>query len=112
MRKTTAAIYEARIEDLKAAHEARVTELRRVIDVLAEQVEYLRMQIGRPSFSRTTALNPSDQPSVVEGFDPFMSEEEEELRARHQAGRITDADLGQALAAAGLRNTDIEIDPS
>jgi hypothetical protein len=41
-------IYEARIADLKEAHDARVGELNKAINILVEQIDYLRMTGGVP----------------------------------------------------------------
>lgn len=85
-------LYEARIADLKEAHEARVRELMRLTDALAEQVEYLRAQIGRPFIAaKHPGLNPSEQLEVPLGVSDFplhVSEEEEDALALHEAGSL------------------------
>jgi hypothetical protein len=85
-------LYEARIADLKESHEARVRELMRLADALAEQVEYLRAQLGRPFIAaKHPGLNPSGQlevPADVSDFPLHVSEEEEDALALHEAGDL------------------------
>ena len=96
-RKSRDELFEARIEDLKEAHEARVTELMRLVDALAEQVEYLRAQIGRPFIqAQHRGINPADQIMVEpEDLDvpKHVSEEEEDLLALHELGHVDDWEL-------------------
>lgn len=104
---------DARIADLKEAHEREVKQLMRLVDMLAEQVEYLRAQMGRPNFARMQGVNPSEQPPRLDDMPSSLahvSEDEEELRALHEAGHFSDTELEEALAAAGLRNPSIKID--
>lgn len=101
---------DARIADLKEAHEREVKQLMRLVDALAEQVEYLRGQLGRPNLSKVPSLNPTEQPEFLATSNAFLSEEEEELRHLRKEGLISDLDLEQALAVAGLRGTQIQID--
>lgn len=91
-RKSRDELFEARIEDLKEAHEARVKELMRLVDALAEQVEYLRAQIGRPFIqAQHRGVNPAELLEV--GPDELdvpkhVSEEEEDLRALREMGHL------------------------
>jgi len=89
--------------------EMLLREKDRQIQILAEQIEWLRGQIGtRVITSATEVLNPSEQPPMVSTFSPWVGEEEEDLRALAKAGHITDADLAQALEHIGFLNNQIE----
>lgn len=103
-RRSRDELFEARIADLKEAHENRVRELMRLVDALAEQVEYLRAQLGRPFIAQQhPGLNPAQQPPVVRHSDDVppllhVPEEEEDLRALHEMGYLDDAQLAKALS--------------
>jgi len=105
-RRSRDELHEARIADLKEAHEARVRDLMRLADMLAEQVEYLRAQLGRPFVSPShPGLNPAEQPLAVhEPMDSgrpsllHVPEEEEDLRALHEIGHLDDLQLAKALS--------------
>lgn len=95
-----AELYEARIADMKEANEARVRDLMRLVDALAEQIEYLRAQLGRPFIAQTPpGLNPTKQLEVVPMADGassgplHVSEEEEDLLALHEMGHLDDWEL-------------------
>lgn len=101
------ALYEARITDLKEAHEARIQELMRTIDVLAEQVEYLRATGGIPQPLRTRGagintaqLETPDLPRF--GPSQYMTEEEEDVRALHSNGLLDEQSLRAALDEMGI----------
>ena len=100
-------LWEARVADLKDAHEREVKQLMRLVDALAEQIEYLRAQMGRPNMARELGLNPSKQPVVMEGSMPYLSEEEEDLLALKEYGHLDERALEEALAQAGLRNPEV-----
>lgn len=100
---------DARIADLKEAHELRVKELMRTIDVLAEQVEWLRMQQGRPNPASMPTYNPTELPDLVPGAPTHMSEVEEDLQFQVDEGRMSQTDMEQTLARIGLRNTEIHL---
>lgn len=106
------ALWEARVADLKEAHQREVKALRLTIDALAEQVEYLRaQQDSKPFISRTVVgHNPSELELVGPGDLSYMTEEEEDIRALRESGQITELAMEQALAQAGLRNTHVQID--
>ncbi len=91
-RRSRDELQEARIADLKEAHEARVRELMRLVDALAEQVEYLRAQLGKPFIAaQHRGLNPTQQPEVpleTSGFPLHVSEEEEDAVALHELGHM------------------------
>lgn len=83
--------------------------LLKTIDVLAEQVDYLRAQLAaRPQgfvpAPSTPALNPSNQPPMMEGFPPYVSEQEAELRQLFEDGHMDQDELDAALQTLGLGN--------
>ena len=69
--------------------------LRTTIDVLAEQVEWLRWQLTQTPHAAeiTRPRNPSAQPEPETGFPLFMSEEEEDLLALRLNEHISESDL-------------------
>lgn len=71
--------------DLKESHEAHVKSLMKLVEMLAEQVDYLRAKLdGHPYIGASVpSLNPSGLPPAPEGFDgpKYLSEEEEDLLA-------------------------------
>ena len=85
--------HEARIADLKEAHEANRRDLMKLVDMLAEQIDYMRQLAGRPNFARTVPLNPSKQPPVEQGGWAHVSEEEEDLRALQEFGHISQFEM-------------------
>lgn len=96
--------YEARIADLKEAHEATVRALKLTIDALAEQVEYLRAVGGRSQPVRlgvnVDPMTPPEAPALYTGVR--MSEEEEDLRAMHENNILDAETLQAALADLGI----------
>lgn len=96
-------LYEARIADLKEAHAREVGQLYKVIDVLMDQVEYLRAGKGFPQPIQKPRLTQVEPPPVMaSGPAPYMSEEEEDLRAMHDAELIDVQELESALAQLGI----------
>jgi hypothetical protein len=104
-------LWEARVADLKEAHERELKHLMRLADVLAEQIEYLRAQAARQPYisASTPALNPADLLPTGEGIAAYLTEEEEDLRALVDAGHLTETELEAQLAAAGLRNVNVQV---
>lgn len=98
--------YEARVADLKEAYAEERRALNKVIDALAEQVEYLRATFGRPHLAgRPSTPGLSWQGAVeseVEGHKLFMSEEEEDLLALHESGLLAKHELEASLAKLQL----------
>lgn len=92
---SVAELYEARIEDLKEAHEARVRELMRVVDALAEQIEYLRALNGTPHISSRVPATPGLATTLPHepGLYPHLTDEEEDLLAMRDSGLISDAQM-------------------
>jgi len=95
-------LYEARIADLKEAHAAEVRALDKVIDSLAEQIEYLRATFGKPHITPSTPTTPGlawqGEGLTDLGFDPeelqelasrHLSEEEEDLLALRENGLLS-----------------------
>jgi hypothetical protein len=93
-----------RVDDLKDSREREVKALRLAIDILVDQVDYLRAQVAGQAFisARTPGANPSALPLMRDGTAPHMSEEEEELRALHESGHISAHELRELEAELGL----------
>jgi hypothetical protein len=98
------------IDLLREAHASEVKQLLRLVDALAEQVEYLRGQLGAPNLLKRPAVNPSALPDIEPGFRPSLSEEEEDLRHMAAEGLMNERELEEALALAGLKSTAIQFD--
>lgn len=89
--------------------DALLAERERLVMLLAEQVEYLRAQIGMPTRTVTTALEKervplhefdlgSDLPDeVTRELSGVLTDEEEELLALRQAGVINEVEYEDAL---------------
>ena len=103
--------HEAHVADIQAAHERELEAYKRLADVLAEQVEYLRFQLNaRPQtgfvpHAVPTALLDTPEPTMFVG-EPGMSETERELRELFLEGHMEEDELQAALQALGLNNTD------
>jgi len=104
--------HERFLAEIKERYEAQITEIRRTADILAEQVEYLRMTRGLPAVSGQKPQNPTEQPPMFLDSSPYMSEDEEDLRALQEAGVIGTDQLEKALEEIGLVNHQIEISHS
>lgn len=103
MFNTARRVYEARIDDLKEAHAREVGQLYKLIDVLAGEVEYLRLTAGKAQPVPRIGMEPIEAPPLMaDGPAPFMSEEEEDLRAMHESELIDAAELESALAQLGI----------
>lgn len=83
------ALHEARIEDLKEAHARELQHLVRTLDVLAEQIDYLRALVGMPHMPKVRAINPSALPPMEAGWAPWVTEDEEDLLALRDAGMLS-----------------------
>lgn len=90
-----ATLFASHRRDLKDAHEAHVKALMKLVEMLAEQVDYLRAKLdGHPHIPVTRpALNPSSLPEPVAGHPLYLSEEEEDMLALQLNDHITDLDL-------------------
>lgn len=93
------ALWQARVDDLKEAHEARVKELRLLIEALAEQVDYLRVQLHQAPRRREPTPGLADAPFVSDDGPLHLTDEEEEVLALRDAGVLSEADLERVQAA-------------
>lgn len=89
-------------------------ERERLVQLLVEQIEYLRMQIGlaTSTVSRATSIASTDPTTL--SFDgpvveqPWVGEEEDDLRAMLQAGVISHEEFTTALERTRQREHIIE----
>jgi len=88
-------------EDLKKEH-------LRTVEALAEQIEYLRIQLGTPKLQ--PPANPTEQPMAVVGQDMYVGEDEEALLDAHANGLIGDDEFQTAMEQVGLLNKRIEVE--
>lgn len=108
-------LYEARIADLKEAHETQRREMLRTIEALAEQIDYLRAVFGRAqpmsgSLTREAAV-PFELP-VEDDMPLHMSEEEEDLLALNEHELISDEQLARMQQQLSDRfKTTVQIQP-
>lgn len=93
------ALHAARIDDLKEAHAGEVRALNKVIEALAEQVEFLRIQLHLAPPSRGPAPDLASSPMATPDAPLFLSEEEEEALALHEMGQLSDVDLARVQEA-------------
>jgi hypothetical protein len=92
-------LYDARVADLKEAHEREVAALKISLAQLVEQIEYLRMTGHAPIRI--------DSPSTVAHKPPmstpqYMTEEEEDIRHMADEGLMDPEQLKSALAELGI----------
>ncbi len=95
----------------REAFERLLKEKERQIDILAEQIDYLRGQIafmGRPS-AATKSLNPTAQPAMILDATPWVSEDEEDLQHMHRVGELSTEELERALAQMNFLNHQIDV---
>lgn len=92
-------LYEARIADLKEAHQAQIDEMHKAIAMLVEQIEYLRMTGGVTPLRASTAPVAHRPPMSP---PPYMSEEEEDLRSMAENELLDEQQLRAALADLGV----------
>lgn len=94
------ALHAARIADLKEAHAGEVRALNKVIEALAEQVEFLRIQLHlAPPVRVGPAPDLAGSPKAMPDAPLFLSEEEEEALALHEMGQLSDSDLARVQEA-------------
>lgn len=104
-------------------YEKALAEKQRLIEALAEQVEYLRIQLGRPSWSSplgapaypTTMPVPdeADEVTTMLSTAMFTREEEQDLQHLLESGQIDPADAASALAVIQAQNALIsDYDPT
>jgi hypothetical protein len=100
-------VRKSRESALRELYEGKLAERERLVQLLIEQVEFLRAQGGMATASVRLAAGPSVDrplepvlPGVVTGpvIDEFhITDEEDELTAMHTAGVITDLEFQQGL---------------
>lgn len=99
------------LEDLRESRDREIKQLNRLVEALAEQIEYLRFQLqqvpklGQPlqPVARTYTEAP-DLPDLdlEPGLAPYVGDEEEDLRYAHEAGLIDTVQLQNELEALGV----------
>jgi hypothetical protein len=107
-------VRKSRESALREQYEARLAERERVVQLLIEQVEYQRFQLGAATASVTqAAAGPLASATVtaddlpVEMQQIWISDDEEQLEAMRQAKVITEAEYQDGIAklrAGGGRN--------
>jgi Xaa-Pro aminopeptidase len=98
-------VRKSRENALREQYDARLAERERVVQLLIEQVEYLRHQLGTPTASVTQAaagplMTAEDVP--VEMQQMWITDDEDELTAMRQAKVISEVEYQEGLAK--LRN--------
>lgn len=91
--------------DLKEAHEREVAALKLLVEMLAEQVDYLRATIAQRPYVNPRAaqpVNPSQLQPAVPGEPAYLTEEEEEILALRELDHITDSDVEHLREQLGL----------
>lgn len=85
-----------------ALYERIIAEKDRQIDILAEQVDYLRMQLAIRAGDVHKPLEIA--PPITDKIEvkPFVSDEELDAQALLEAGRITESELPDVLEALGM----------
>lgn len=87
----------------RALYERLLEEKDRQIALLAEEVDYLRLQLGTAKLRAVEPVNPSDQPVRLEDDLPFVGEAEEDLYHMHEQGIIDNEELDAAVQALRAR---------
>lgn len=87
---------------IREGFEAQLAERERVVQLLVEQVEYLRAQLGMPTSTVSMAVAPPESlfdlpPGVPLEQTNALTDEHEELLALKQAGVISDVEYQEAL---------------
>lgn len=95
-----------------ALYERIIQEKVKQIDILAEQVEYLRAQLAlRGTFVPGAAVNPTEQPARGTSFLPMgtsmevknhVTDEELDIQAMLDNGDIDESVVGEIMGALGL----------
>lgn len=94
-------VRKSRESTLREYYEGRLAERERVVQVLIEQIEYLRHQLGTPTASVTQAaagplMTADDIP--VEMQQMWITDDEDQLTAMRQANVISEAEYQEGLA--------------
>lgn len=77
------------------------------ITILAEEIDYLRLQLGIQTRRQSAAQNPSGQPPMTIGTVPYVSEDEEDVKDMLESGQITADQMAEILDGLGYANTEI-----
>lgn len=95
-----------------ALYERIIQEKVRQIDILAEQIEYLRAQLAlRGTFVPGAAVNPTEQPARGTSFLPLgtsmevknhVSDEELDIQAMVESGEVDESAVNDIMEALGL----------
>lgn len=97
---------------LTERYEAQLAERERLVQVLVEQIEYLRAQLHMPTMTVSQAAAPPllDFSDLPEGMKieavHALTDEEEELQAMLQAGVISQAEYDTAAERIKNRSPD------
>jgi len=95
-----------------ALYERLLKEKDRQIDILAEQIDYLRAQLalaGKALPVPTTPVRPSSPEIPTMEVKPYVSDDELDAQALLEAGEISKGELPGVLEALGLAG-DLTID--
>jgi hypothetical protein len=100
---------DARIADLKDARDREVKQLNRLVEAMAEQVEYLRVQLERtPKLGQPIKTGPHEYDTLeLPEFDPtsgplpYIGDEEEDIRFLHEVGALDTVQLQTELERIG-----------
>lgn len=77
---------------------------------LKEHIEYLRLQAGTPLMPRGRVAGPIMEPEYPSFEEiPWISEEEEEIRALKQVGLIDASQAEAALQAVGALSSEVSM---
>ena len=95
-----------------ALYERIIQEKVRQIDILAEQIEYLRAQLAlRGDFVPGAAVNPTEQPARGTSFLPLgspmevknhVTDEELDIQAMVESGEVDESAVKDSMEALGL----------
>lgn len=95
-----------------ALYERIIQEKVRQIDILAEQIEYLRAQLAlRGTFVPGAAVNPTEQPARGTSFLPLgapmevknhVTDEELDIQAMVESGEVDESAVKDIMEALGL----------
>lgn len=100
-------VMERLLEEQRVHFEARLADRERLVQLSVEQIEYLRMQVGKPTMTVSSAANGTPLVPGLLGTEItnlWVSEEEEGLDAMRAAGVLSELEHAEALAQ--LRNRD------
>lgn len=102
-----------------ALYERVIQEKVRQIDILAEQIEYLRAQLAlRGTFVPGAAVNPTEQPARGTSFIPLgtpmevknhVTDEELDVQAMLESGEIDKNAVAEVMGALGIE-AEIDLD--